>query len=354
MKAAVWHARGDLRVERIPDPPAPGPNEITMKVSACGICRTDLEEYQDGPLFISAGAPHPLTGHAAPVILGHEFAGEVVAVGKDVQGIRVGDRVAPDVVIYCGRCFWCTRHQYPLCEKMAALGFNAHGGLADYCNAPVGMCVKLSPELPIEHAALAEPLSVAVRGIRKGRVSIGENVAIFGGGTVGLFALQVALQAGVRQAIVVDPLAHKRDLALQLGATAALDPHEAPVAEALRELTGGIGPDVVVEASGAVVAGPMAVEAARKGGRTVIVGLPVAPATLNFLSVASGEKEIIGSLAHVYDEDYVTAVHLLNTGRVKAEPLISDRIGLDDVITKGLNRLANEPDRILKILVKPG
>lgn len=352
MKAARWHGRNDIRIEEVPDPGAPGPGEVILRVAYCGICGTDLEEYRAGPLFIPVERPHPLTGRQAPLILGHEFAGEVVAVGPGVTDLRPGDRVAPDVLITCGRCYWCQRHQVTLCEQMAALGLSGDGGLAEYCRAPATMCVKLPPTLRLDHAALAEPLAVAVRAVRKSRLQVGETAAVFGGGTIGLLCLQVARAAGASAVVVVEPHPGRRRLAEDLGARAVLDPAADPVA-ALRTLFGGIGPDVVIEASGAVTAAPLAIESARKGGRVVLVGLPVGPTAFNFFAVVTTEKEIIGSLSHVYDEDFRTAVHLLAEGRVVVEPLISARIPLTALLTEGLERLERQPAETLKILVTP-
>ena len=353
MQAALWHARDDIRVETIPEPSAPGLGEIIIKVDACGICGTDLEEYRAGPLFIPVGEPHPLTGRQAPIVLGHEFAGEVVEVGSGVTALRPGDRVAPDVLIYCGACYWCRRHQVSLCEKMAALGLSGDGGLAEYCTAPVAMCVKLPNGMSYEHAALAEPLAVAVRAVRKGRVGLGDTVAIVGGGTIGLFALQAARVAGASAVYVVEPHAWRRDLALRLGADAAIDPREASAAEQLRAVT-DIGPDIAIDASGVPAATLSAIDAVRRGGRVVIVALPIASTTINFMSIVNTEKEIIGSLSHIYDEDYAAAIRLLSDGRVQAEPLISDRIALADLLAKGLHRLEAQAADTLKILVRPG
>jgi (R,R)-butanediol dehydrogenase/meso-butanediol dehydrogenase/diacetyl reductase len=151
---------------------------------------------------------------------------------------------------------------------------------------------------------------------------------------------------------VVEPLPGRRELARRFGAAGVLDPKVADVAEVLRDLT-AVGPDVVIEASGAAAAGPAAIEAARKGGRVVLVGIPVAAASVNFLAVVASEKEVIGSLSHVYDEDFATAVQLLGEGRVEVEPLISARIPLDDLVPRGLHRLEEQAADTLKILVQP-
>jgi (R,R)-butanediol dehydrogenase/meso-butanediol dehydrogenase/diacetyl reductase len=353
MKAAVWHGRNDIRIEEVPEPGAPGPGEVILRVGACGICGTDLEEYRDGPLFIPVDEPNPLTGCKAPLILGHEFAGEVVEVGRGVVDFKVGDRIAPDVLIYCGECYWCRRHQVNLCEKLAALGLMADGGLAEYCKMPASTCILLPAGLAYEHAALAEPLSVAVRAIRKGSILPGARVAIFGGGTIGQMALQAARVAGAGEVFMVEPLAARRELALSFGASAVIDPTSEDVVQSLRGLTRGIGPDLVVEASGNAGAVASAIASARKGGRIVLVGLPVKQTALNFFDVVSTEKEIVGSLSHIYDEDYATAIRWLGDGRVVVDPLISVRLPLDRLLDDGLHRLEARPHETLKVIVIP-
>jgi (R,R)-butanediol dehydrogenase / meso-butanediol dehydrogenase / diacetyl reductase len=353
VKAAVWHARNDIRVEEVSEPSAPGPGEVIIKVGACGICGTDLEEYRAGPLFIPVDEPNPLTGRQAPLILGHEFAGEVVEVGQGVTTFKIGDRLAPDGLFYCGECYWCQRHQVSLCDKLAALGLMTDGGLAEYCKLPVNMAIRVPNGLPDDHAAMAEPLSVAVRAVRRGRLLAGETVAVFGGGAIGLFCLQVARAAGAGQVFVVEPLPNRRALAQQFGASETIDPTQVDPVAALRKLTRGVGPDLVLEASGGVAVTPVAIHAARKGGRIVLVGLPVAPTNFNFFDVVATEKEIFGSLSHVYDEDYATAVRWLGDGRVLAEPLISARIPLDRLLADGLDRLEGRATETLKIIVQP-
>ncbi|MBX3002290.1 MAG: alcohol dehydrogenase catalytic domain-containing protein [Caldilineaceae bacterium] len=353
MKAAVWHRRNDIRVEEVPEPGAPGPGEVIIRVGACGICGTDLEEYRDGPLFIPVDEPNPLTGRKAPLILGHEFAGEVVDVGRGVVDFKLGDRIAPDVLIYCGECYWCRRHQVNLCEKLAALGLMGDGGLAEYCRMSTAMCIALPNGLGYDHAALAEPLSVSVRAIRKGEIQPGARVAIFGGGTIGQLALQSARVAGAGEVFMVEPLASRRQLAMDFGASTAIDPTREDVVETLRRLTRGVGPDLVVEASGNANAVASAIAAARKGGRIVLVGLPVKPTSLNFFEVVAAEKEIVGSLSHVYDEDYATAIRWLGDGRVVVDPLISVRLPLDRLLEDGLHRLEARTHETLKVIVVP-
>ena len=342
MLALRWHGRKDVRLDEIEDPPLPGPGEVRLRPLWCGICGTDVEEYRGGPHFIPSGEPHPLTGRSAPITLGHEFSGEVVDVGPGMERFRPGDKVAADTLIFCGECYWCRRHQVTLCERLAALGLMADGGLAGLCNAPERTLLPIPQGVSDEAGALAETLAVAVRALRRGRLAVGESVAVVGAGAVGLMALQVALAGGASKMSVVEPLSERRRLAASLGADEVYAPEEAVLAA-----------DIVVECSGNAGAVRTAVGAARKGGRVVLVGIYGRPGTLDFLEVVSAEKEIIGSLSHVYDEDFAAAVSLLGRGTVRAEPLVSDRVPLSRALDDGILALMREPDEHLKILIQP-
>ncbi|TAK25520.1 MAG: 2,3-butanediol dehydrogenase [Chloroflexota bacterium] len=351
MKAARWHARDDIRVETVPDP-TPGPDDVVIRVAYCGICGTDLEEYREGPIWVPVAEPNPLTGKKAPVIMGHEFAGEVVAVGRNVRSFAIGDRVAPDVVLYCGACYWCRRHQVHLCEHMAALGLAGDGGLAEYCAVPAAMCERAPEGVSDAGAALAEPLAVAVRAVRRSRMALGESVAIVGAGAVGLLAMQAARAGGAGEVFVVERSPARKELARQLGASAVLDPTLDDVADELRRVTGGVGPDVVIECAGGPGTWVYATSLVRRGGRVVVIGLNSTPTPINVTqAIVAPEIEVIGSLAHVYDEDFRAAVRLLGDGRVRAEAIISHRIGLDRVVEDGFLRLETAKAETLKIVV---
>jgi (R,R)-butanediol dehydrogenase / meso-butanediol dehydrogenase / diacetyl reductase len=353
MKAAVWHKQHDIRVESFPDPGSPAPDAVRLQVKWCGICGTDLEEYLCGPLFIPAERPNALTGRTAPMVMGHEFVGIVTEVGSKVDGIRTGDHVAVDTLLHCGECFFCRQHLVQLCEKLAIMGLSTDGGLAEFVNAPSFMCFKYPSTLPDDHAALAEPASVAVRAVRRGRLAQGETVVIIGAGTIGLLTLQVAGAMGAQSVIVIEPAENRRRIAAQLGATAVVNPNADDPVMAVRAMTGGLGADVVFECAGNVKTMELAPMLPRKRGRIVMVGLHDAPVPLRLLPLVVGELEIIGSFSHVYDEDFRPALELLSTGKINAEPLITARIALDDLVSRGLDELASTKSRHLKILVSP-
>ena len=353
MKAAVWYGRRDIRVEEFPDPPPPGENEVKIKVSWCGICGTDLEEYLYGPLYIPVDEPNPLTGRKAPMILGHEFVGTVVEVGPCVTGFKVGDVVTPDTLIHCGECYWCKRHQVHHCENLAILGLMTDGGFAEYVNAPTYMCFHLPAGVSPEVAVLAEPASVAVRANRLARTSFGDSVAVIGAGTIGLLCLQTAFLSGASQVYVLEIDSSRREVASQMGATEVFDPLAVDPVEAIKDHTGGRGVDVVLEAGGNAKTIAMAPKLACKRGRVVLLTLHNEPVPINFFPLVCDEIELIGSFSHIYDEDFAAAVTLLGDGRINAEPLITGRIGLDDIVEKGLEELIAHKSDNLKILVSP-
>ena len=338
MRAARWHGRGDVRVEDVPIPQA-GPGETLLRVSWCGICGTDVEEYRDGPVVIPVDRPNPLTGQQAPVTLGHEFAGEVVEVGPGVEGLSVGDRVVPDICLFCGECHYCRRHEYALCVSWAAIGLHGDGGLAEYVRVPAQMCVRLPDEIADDEAALIETTEVAVRAVRKAGIRLGDSVAIVGDGAVGLITLQVARAAGATTAILLGHRPARMDLGRRLGAGAAIDSRDPAWLEAVRDLTGGLGVDVAIECGGRPEAIRDAIAATRKGGRIVLLAVIGAPIPVDTWPLVEGERTVVGSVQHHFDEDLPIAVRLLASGLVDVRPLITRRIDLERVVTDGFAAL---------------
>jgi len=208
MRAAVITGIGQSEVTEVPDP-TPGPRDAVVAVAACGICGTDL---------------HILHGEFAPslpVIPGHEFAGEVVAVGRDVSEVRVGDRVGVDPSLYCNECYYCRLGRNNLCERWNAIGVSKPGAAAEYALAPVANCVLLPDHVRTEDAALIEPLSCAVRGYDVLRSQLAARVLIYGSGTMGLMMLELAKRVGAASVDVVDINEDRLATARLLGVSAA-------------------------------------------------------------------------------------------------------------------------------------
>ena len=334
MRAARWHGRGDVRVEDVPVPVV-GEGEVLLRVSWCGICGTDVEEYRDGPVVIPVDAPNALTGQMAPVTLGHEFAGTIVDVGPGVEGFAVGDRVVPDICLFCGECHFCRRHEYALCVSWAAIGLHGDGGLAEYVKVPARMCVRLPDDIGDDEAALIETTEVAVRAVRKAGLRLGDSVAIVGDGAVGLITLQVARAAGATTAILLGHRAARLAIGRDLGADAAIDTRDAGWLEAVRDLTDGLGVDVAIECGGRADAIADAIASTRKGGTIVLLAVIGVPIPVNTWPIVEGERTVIGSVQHHFDEDLPIAVALMASGAVNVRPLISRRISLERVVEEG-------------------
>ena len=349
MLAARWWGRGDVRIEEVEDPGDPPAGWVRLRIVACGICGTDVEEYTSGPNIIPTQS-HPLSGRSAPLTLGHEAVGVVETSGAGVE-LAPGTPVAVEANLWCGTCWWCRRHQYQLCERQASLGLMADGGLAEVMLAPAYMCIPYSADVPADAAVLAEPLSVAVRAIDRGRIGLGSTVGVLGTGTIGLLAIQAARLAGATTIVAVERLAKRRQLAIELGADVAVAPEEA--AAAALDMTKGLGLDVTIEAAGNPAAATAAVRLARRGGRTVLLGVFDEDVPIDMMDLLLGEKEVVASLSHVYDTDFATAVSLIDRGLLHTEPLITDRLTLEQVVSDGFEALIAAPDDHLKVVVMP-
>ncbi|MHB8510085.1 MAG: zinc-binding dehydrogenase, partial [Candidatus Dormibacteria bacterium] len=311
---------------------------VTVRIEACGICGTDVEEYTTGPVLIPT-QDHPLSGRKAPLTLGHEAVGVIDGRGNRAR-IDEGTRVAIEGNMFCGQCYWCKRHQYSLCSTLACLGLMGDGGLAERMLAPAYMCLPLTSATPSPEAVLAEPLSVAVRAVRRAGIRLGSTVGVVGCGTVGNLVVQAARLAGAATILAIDSLDSRRELAIRVGATAAVAPAHAQ--EAALQLTRGIGIDFTIEAAGNPPAAAAAVRLARKGGRTVLLGVFSGDVPVDMMDLLLGEKEIVASLSHVWDEDFSVAVDLINARQVILEPLVTDRIRLVEIVTHGFEQLLAE------------
>jgi len=350
MKAAVWHGRKDLRVEDIPEP-HPAPGQVKLQVGRVGICGTDLHEYLAGPIFVST-SPHPLTGTKAPVALGHEFCGTVVEVGKGVKKVNVGDRVSAAAFIICGECWYCRRGHYALCDQLGVTGLSTHGAMAEYVVVPEYALFKLPESISDDIGALVEPMATGVRAMLRTRVRPGETVAVLGAGPIGLGTIMAARAVGASRVYAIEKATLRKEVATAVGATAVFDPNDGDPLEWLQDLTSGRGVDVAFECIGLKETIPLALTFARKGGRVGIVGVSEEPTTIDFeKEVLEKEKEIIAVLGYV--EEPAIVIDLITDGRMNPTPLITDTIGLDEVVNKGFEELINKKDNHIKILISP-
>jgi threonine dehydrogenase-like Zn-dependent dehydrogenase len=328
MKAAVFHAPGDVRIEPIAEPPPPGPGELLIKVSKAALCGTDAAEWAHGPLLAQP-----------PVVLGHEFTGAVVAAGPDTKQFRAGTRVVSGAGISCGSCEWCVAGRTNLCATYQTLGLHRDGGLAELVLSPASICQAVPGELDDIGAAMAQPLAVALHAARRGRVAPGRSCAVIGAGGIGAFIIAAAASLGADPLIAIDVADGRLSTAAALGATMSVNAERQDAAESVRTATGQQGAHVVIEASGAPASPAAAMEMVRRGGDVVIVGLQPSPVELDLFSVATREVDLHGTLAHVCGDDLGEALKLLASTEL-ATTVLGDVIPINDLVRGGLRPLA--------------
>mgnify|MGYP003836525095 FL=1 len=305
--------------------PEPEPEEALVRPRAVGICGSDLHYYEHG----RNGGTDIGDGH----VLGHEAAGEVVAVGSEVTGLSIGDRVAIEPGVPCRRCEHCRRGDYHLCPDVTFLGSPPDdGALAEYVAWPADYLYELPESVSTREGALCEPLSVGIHAARRGEVSTGDSVLITGAGPIGRCALEAVRAAGATDVVVSDVVPSKLDAAAAAGADRTIDAREESVADAVSAYTDGRGVDTVIEASGAEPAIGSTVDAVRRGAVVVLVGMPVDGAVeFDALDIINREVDVRGS--YRYANTYPTAVELLADGRVDVDGLVDFEAPVSEVQT---------------------
>ena len=335
MKAAVFYGVGDLRVEGERPDPQPATGEVLIQVAACGICGTDRHIM------------HGEFDTVPPVIIGHELSGTVVAVGDGVTTLRAGDRVAIDPNMPCGMCRPCRRGKVHLCQHLSALGVDMDGGFAERMVAPEQQCYLLPDAVSLEEGAMAEPVACCLRGIDQAGILLGDRVAVIGGGAIGQILAQLARAAGASWLVLSDPVAERRDMALRLGADVVVDPTgDDPLAPG-GALEGGA--DVVLEAVGSVPTTRQAVAWAAEGGTVVWFGVTPPGDLVQVEPNLIFRKELTIRGARINPFTHARALDAMASGQVRVGPLLSRRIGLDE-----LARTLEEPaGAAVKTLVIP-
>lgn len=311
MRAVVIEEPGRVGVTTVPDP-VPSATEIVVAPRAAGICGTDLH-ILDGEF--------PPANY--PLVPGHEFAGEVVAVGAEVGDLRVGQRVAVDPSLFCGHCVYCRRQRGNLCLNWGAIGDTVDGAFAEYVRVPAGNAYPIPDELGWAAAALVEPLSCVVHGLRRLALPAGSELLVLGAGTIGLLLLQAARRSGAARVVVVDVDADRRALALRLGA----DEAAASVAELMAGR--GLGFEYVVEATGVPAAAEAGLDALCRGGTLLIFGVAPAAARLAVspYRVYNDEISVIGSMAVLHT--FEPALRLMASGAVDAGAMVTHTYPMD-------------------------
>lgn len=327
MKAIVYHAPKDIRVDDLPDPTC-GDDELLVDVDACAVCGTDLKTFNHGNPRITP-----------PLTMGHEFTGVIAEVGaKAVGGFAVGERIVMATSISCGKCFYCARGWTNLCVSLAPMGFTYPGGMAQRVIIPAlalenGHVVKTPPDMPAEHAALAEPVSCAVNSIGQCDLEEGATVLVLGAGPLGLMNACVARALGAGKIILSEISPPRLAQAQGFGIDVLINPMEEDLAERVMAETDGLGADVAIVAAPAAQPQEQAVHLVRKRGTVVLfASLPKDNCILQMDSRAIhyGELRVVGT-SDSTAKHVEKAIELLASGRVPAEKLATHLLPIDEI-----------------------
>lgn len=312
--------------------PEIAPDEVLIRVRACGICGSDVHGM-DG----STGRRIP------PIVMGHEAAGDIVAVGLEVEGYAVEDRVTFDSTLYCGRCAYCLHGQINLCDNRQVLGvsckeYRRQGAFAEYVAVPARVLAKLPEGLSYEWAAMVEPVSVAVHGVHRAGLAPGARVAVVGAGMIGLLVVQVLKARGASEVIAIDIDPRKREMAAAHGA------------DQTGETSAGMELDAAIEAVGITATVDMAIQSVRKGGSVVLVGNLAPKVEVPLQAIVTRELSVYGSCAS--QGDYPESLALIARGMVRVDAMISAKITLEEA-PEYFARLHRGEPGLMKVIVCP-
>jgi 2-desacetyl-2-hydroxyethyl bacteriochlorophyllide A dehydrogenase len=336
MKAAIWYGGKDIRIEEVPLPIIKD-DEVLVKVKAVSICGSDLHAY----LGVSKR-------RVPPLVMGHEFSGEITKVGKKVKNLSEGERVVVEPIVFCGTCQLCRQGRNNICQNLQLVGLHVSGAFSEYVSVPAKKCYTLPTTVSFEEASLVEPLAVAVHAVNLASLEKNDAIAIIGSGAIGLMTLQVAKESGVRKTYGLDTLEYRLAVARKLGATTTINvTKEEPVQKILAE--GGV--DAVFEAVGHQQTVQQGLAMVKKGGTVVIIGMLEAMMQLPMLDITVKEIELHGSYGYT-SKDFQQALDLITKRKVNVIPLITHLLPLEN-IQHGFEILSLGAENVIKVVLTP-
>lgn len=344
MKARVLHAVGDLKYEDYPIPELK-PDEVLMKVKACGICGSDI------PRIFVNGTYH------FPTIPGHEFAGEVVAAASKENEKYIGTRAAVFPLIPCRECTSCNKGVYETCKNYDYLGSRSDGAFAEYVRVPVWNLVPIADNVSFEEAAMAEPTAVALHALRRAGVEIGDTVVIYGPGTIGMLIAQWARAWGAGKVLLVGTDMNNYEFIESLGFYNYFNASHGDPIEWIMEQTDGNGADIAIEAVGIAVTANNCLDSVASGGKVIFVGNPHGDFTFaqnTYWQILRKQLQIFGTWNSAYNNtpqsDWSVVVDAMSSGAVKVKPLITHKFSLEDM-DKGLEIMKEGKEFYSKVMV---
>jgi L-iditol 2-dehydrogenase len=343
MKALVLHGIGDLRVDNLPKP-TPGPGQVLVRVRAVGLCGSDVHYYTHGRIGEQVVTK--------PMIVGHEGAGEVAALGPGVRGLKVGQRLALEPANPCGHCEWCNTGKPNLCPTVKFCSTPPYDGLmCEYAVLAAHQCVPIPDAMTLDEAAMLEPLQVGVHATNLMQVRAAETVAVVGCGSIGLGCMEMARLCGAGRLIVTDKLDYRLKLARKLGADDTVNIEKADPVKAVMAMTGGRGADLVFECTNRAAGAPQAYDLAGIGGRLCLVGIPEED-TITIDTHRPRRKELRVQYIRRSRHAAGQAITLVSSGRLDVKSWISHRVPLAEA-KSAFDMVAHYADGVLKAVILP-
>jgi threonine dehydrogenase-like Zn-dependent dehydrogenase len=353
MRAIVAYAPGDYRLETVPVPRA-RIDDIIIKVEACGICAGDIKSYVGAESFWGGNGQPPYI--KAPMIPGHEFVGHVVELGENVARkgeVKIGDRLISEQIVPCWECRFCKRGEYWMCEKHDVYGFqnNVNGGFAEYMRYPKESINHQVPQdLPLEKAILVEPFACSAWCVKRADIQLDDVVVLAGAGTLGLGMVGCARLRNPKKLVVLDTRPERLELAKKFGADIVMNPLEEDVVKIVKEMTGGYGCDIYIEATGHPNAVIQGLQMIRKLGRFVEFSVFSHDVTVDW-SIISDRKQLDILGVHLGPYCYPFVIDAIGDGRLPTEGVVTHRLPLEEY-EKGFEMM-KKGEKSLKILLEP-
>ena len=338
MKALVYYGPKDLRLSEIEDK-KPGRNEVLIKIRACGICGSDIHGYLG------------ITGRRIPpMVMGHEFAGEIVETGEDVVNFKIGDRVTAQPINFCGNCKYCMNGLTNMCTNMKFFGvLDTNGAMAEYLCVPEKLLYKLPENVTYIEAAMVEPFAVAYNAAKKISDIEDKAVLIVGSGTIGLLILNIIKNKKPSKIIVTDLSDFRLSIAKKMGADIIINPSKEDVIKIIKQATANEGVDVAFEAVGATPSVQQAMSALKIGGTCVWVGNSAKYIDINMQEIVTRELKVFGTFDYTH-KSFGEALEMIAEGNIDLQSLISKVIKLEEG-PEMMEKMSNLSQDMLKVII---
>ncbi|MFW9769455.1 MAG: zinc-binding dehydrogenase [Candidatus Thorarchaeota archaeon] len=336
MKAAVFEGILDIQVKDVPEPDL-GPTDVLIVPKYVGICGSDLSAWEYGM-------------YEAGLILGHEFSGDVIEVGREVTDLKKGDRVVPNSLLPCGKCEFCKKQKFSICDDMQMIGISMNGGLAERVAVPQDMLHRLPDSIDYKKGALIEPLSIAVRGFDLIDFKPGSSVLVLGTGPIGILSVYLAKLRGASVVYASEIRNARLEMARTAGADVSINPSKESLPLRIESLTHGVGVDVVVECAGAPGPSSESFQLAKRGGTILVLGISEEPVEVDFMRGVLNELNL--QFSYLGYAEFPEAIRLLAEGLIDPTSMISRIIPLSKVVEDGFEALARPDNQDVKVLVE--